>query len=418
MQAIITAAGDSTRCWPLNHQHKSLIKLLGEPIILSLIKDLRRAGVKDVIVVQGPEKDIEKEIGKKGLKYAIQLKPTGEGEALLRAEHLIKDEQFLAVYADQQDVGERLPLIVDKFKKDKSKLIVIGSPTKTPWIFGIFKMKGKRVVAIVEKPARGKEPSKIKNIGEYFLPKDIFKYLKRIPSHPYSSILAVSLYAKENPVGLVRLKKETAFLKYPWNLFEIMRIKMAKPSFKSFVSPTARIGKNVVIKGKVYISSGVRIGDNTVIHGPCYIGENCQIGVSNVFRGPVDLEDNVKTGAFMEIKNSLVQENTHFHSGYLGDSIIGPNCRFGGGFISANRRLDRQNIFSEVKGKAVDTGLTRFGVVVGKNTRVGVGVKVMPGVFIGKNCLIGPGSIIFKNVLDNTKVMTKSQMRVLKYGSH
>ena len=410
MQAVIMAAGECSRFWPLNLKHKTLIKLLGEPIIFGLVKDLRRAGIKDIIIVRYPKTDIEKEIGKEGIKYVVQSKPTGEGDALLRAEHLINSEQFFAVNADQQDVDERLPLIINKFKKSKNKLIVIGSPTKTPWIFGIFKLKGERVLEIVEKPIKGKEPSNIKNIGDYFLPKDIFKYLKRIPSHPYSSVWAVFLYAKENPVGLVRLKKETAFLKYPWNLFEIMKSKMAKPGFKSFISPSAKVGKNAVISGRVYISDGVRIGENTVISGPCYIGKNCEIGANNVLRGPINLEKGVKTGAFMEIKSSIIEENTHFHSGYLGDSIIGPNCRFGGGFVSANRRLDRKNIFSEVKGQDIDTGLTYFGAVIGANTKFGIHCGIMPGVFVGSNCIVGPGSLIFENIPDKKFVRLNRQI--------
>ena len=109
----------------------------------------------------------------------------------------------------------------------------------------------------------------------------------------------------------------------------------------------------------------------------------------------------------MEIKNSLVQEGTHFHSGYLGDSVIGKNCRFGAGFIVANRRIDRGNIKSVVKGEKVDTGLTYLGVIVGDNTRFGIHSGTMPGVLIGSDCLIGPGSLVFENLEDNTAFYTK-----------
>ena len=59
MQAIILAAGESSRFWPLNQKHKSLIKIMGKFLISYTIAGLRKLGVHDIIVVQGKEKDIE-----------------------------------------------------------------------------------------------------------------------------------------------------------------------------------------------------------------------------------------------------------------------------------------------------------------------------------------------------------------------
>ena len=138
-----------------------------------------------------------------------------------------------------------------------------------------------------------------------------------------------------------------------------------------------------------------------VIKGKVYIGPHCQIGDHNVLRGPLNLESGVRTGAFFEIKNSVVQEGTHFHSGYVGDSVIGRNCRFGAGFITANRRLDRGSIKSVVKGKKTDTGLTYFGTVVGDNTSFGIQASTMPGVLIGFDVNVWPGLVVFKNIKDS-----------------
>jgi len=253
---------------------------------------------------------------------------------------------------------------------------------------------------IVEKPKPGKEPSNLKNDNLFFLPKDFFSYLKKVSSHPFSLIRALNLYARQKPIEAIINKKETISLKFPWHVFPILEAKLK--DLKKFRSKSVVLGKNVVILGSVFIGQGTRIGANTVIHGPCYIGKDCQIGDGNVLRGPVNLENNIKTGALFEIKNSLVGSGTHFHSGYLGDSLVGANCRVGGGFISANRRIDRKNIFSTVKQEKIDTSLTHFGTVIGDNTKLGVKTAIMPGVFIGSDCLIGPGSVVFENIPDNT----------------
>ncbi len=406
--AVILAAGDSSRFWPLNQKHKSLTKVLGKPLLCYLIDELKLSGINEVIVVQSKKREPEKAISECGIekykeiKYAVQPAPLGTGDALLRAEKFVEGGQFFVLNADDNGIEGYVKLIVEKRQKSKSRMFVLASETKIPWLYGILKIEDRQLTEIIEKPALGKEPSNLKNDNFFFFPKEFFSYLKKVPSHPYSLIYAINLYLKSYPSEAVKLDHETLSLKYPWHLFPIMAAKLNSPAFKKFVSKSAIIGKNVIIKGKVSIGANAVIGDNTVINGPVYIGDNCQIGVSNVLRGPVDLEAGVKTGAFCEIKNCLIGKETHLHSGYIGDSIIGENCRFGAGFVSANRRLDRKNIQSVVKGEKVDTLLGSFGFSCGNNVCFGVSSSAMPGVLIGSDCLVGPGTVVKENLADKT----------------
>ena len=210
------------------------------------------------------------------------------------------------------------------------------------------------------------------------------------------------------------MDKDLPTLKYPWDLFKTSQSMFESENFKEGVANSAVIGKNVVINGKVCIRENARIGENTVINGPCYIGDGCEIGAGNILRGPVNLEKQVKTGAFCEITNTIIQEGTHLHSGYFGDSIIGKNCRFGAGFISANKKLDRETVKSTIKNQKKDTGLASFGTVVGSNTRFGVHCSTMPGVLIGSDCIIGPGTVVFENIEDNTTFYTKFEKVIKK----
>ncbi|MDP2926590.1 MAG: sugar phosphate nucleotidyltransferase [bacterium] len=400
MQAVILAAGESSRFWPLNEKHKTLIKICGRPLIGSLIEELKKSGLKDIIVVQSPIRDIERELKDKSLKYAIQKKPWGTGDALLAAEKLIKSERFFLFNADDNEVGENIKTVLARAEKGVARLVLLASRTRTPWLFGILRTRGKRVMEIVEKPQLGQEPSRLKNDNFFLFPREFFDYLKKVPRHPFSLIYALNLYAQQDPVEMVLAKRATLSLKYPWHLFPILEARLTETGFKTKIARTAKIGKNVVISGRVVIGDNTRISANTVIQGPGYIGRDCEIGVSNVLRGPFDLEDGVKTGAFMEIKNSLVQAGTHFHSGYLGDSLIGSDCRFGAGLVTANRRIDRGIVSSVVKGKEIVTGLTYLGTAVGNRSRFGIQIGVMPGVLVGKNCTIWPGTIVFENVSD------------------
>ncbi|MFH1706292.1 MAG: DapH/DapD/GlmU-related protein, partial [Patescibacteria group bacterium] len=286
--------------------------------------------------------------------------------------------------------------------------VLVGTKTATPWDYGMLKFDGERAVEIIEKPEPGKEPSDIKVIGTYFLGPDFFDYYQKVEHHPTDFVDALNLYIKEKKTGFVVLDKEPPPLKYCWELLGVMKetLEMNK---QSYISPSASLGENVVVEGEVLIEDNVTIGPNTFILGPCFIGKNSKIGASNVLRGYLNLEERTVTGAFTEIKNCLVQKGTHFHSGYFGDSVMGENCRFGAGFVTANRRIDRESIKALVKDKKIDTGLTYFGMVVGNNSSFGIQSSTMPGTLIGSNCVIGPGTLVFENLGDNTTFRTESK---------
>ena len=389
MQAVIIAAGESSRFWPLNKEHKSQLYLLGKPIIYWTIKGLLENGIKDIIIVCSKDSTIppmlekENDLGAK-LTFVVQEERLGTGNAVWQAREFI-NEPFLVVWPNKVNAGEIVKKILEEKNRKNAEVILVGAETQTPWDYGVARMAadGARVAEIVENPERGKEPSNIKIIGLYALEPDFFSYYEKIPRHHESDFIdGINLYLKEKKGSLVTLEQDVPALKYPWELFGILDILFGKAESQQIIAPSAKIG------------------EGTVIEGPAYIGEDCDIGSHNVLRGPLHLERGVKTGAFCEIKHSIVQEGTHFHSGYVGDSIIGENCRFGAGFIAANTRLDRNTIHSVVKEKKIDTGLTHFGTIVGDNTRFGIHSGTMPGVLIGKDCIVYPGVHVFENMPD------------------
>ena len=421
MQAVILAAGESSRFWPLNCGHKSLIKIMGKPLILYLIEALKKEGIKEILVIQGKKRDIEKDLKKygiKGVSYLIQPRPLGSGEAILRMEKLAKD-QFFVFNSERIDVKDHVKPILEKFKKlnrsekNKPQLIISAGPTKTPWFFGILKLKGDKILAIVEKPKPGKEFSNLKITGVYFFPKEFFKYLKKVPVHSYSLEEALLNYAKKEDMRMVNIKKDTFALKYPWDLFEFR-----KYIFDNFlerkISKTAKIGKDVKIEGKVFIGEKTKIFEKAIIKGPCYIGNNCIIGNNAILRDYTNVEDNNLIGANAEVTRSIFQDDCQVHSGFFGDSIFGKNCLIGAGTVTANVRVDRGEIKSIVKNKKVNTGLKSFGCVMGKNVRTGIHCSFMPGVFIGENSRIGPKTLVSENVKENFLFYTKFQKVVKK----
>lgn len=394
MQAVVIAAGESSRFWPLNTVHKSQLYLLGKPLIYWTIKGLVENNIQDIVVVHGKNSSLPETLQRENdlkvkISYVIQKERLGTGNAAWQTRAFIK-EPFFVVWPNKVNSKEIGAKVLREHREKGSEVVLVGAETPTPWDYGVARMGGESVREVVENPEPGTEPSDMKVIGFYSLQPDFFSYYEKLPRHHEADFIdAINLYLKDKKASLVELQEDVPALKYPWELLGILDILLQLKGRKQIIDPSAKIG------------------EGTVIEGPVYIGEDCEIGAHNVLRGPLNLERGVKTGAFCEIKHSIIQEGTHFHSGYIGDSIIGKDCRFGAGFVTANRRLDRNTISSTIKDKKIDTGLTYWGTAVGNNTHIGIHAGTMPGVLVGSHCVIGPNSMVAENVRDNTTIYTK-----------
>ena len=411
---VILAAGESSRFWPLNSRHKSLFYLMGKPILWWTLKGLESVGIRKIFIVQSSKKDVEKELKKfkfekLNISFLIQKTPLGTGNALFQVKKLLK-EPFFVLNGDVVCSKDILIKMLKKIKKEK-KACLAGQKTKTPWLFGMMKLKKDRILEIVEKPKTGKEPSDIKVVGVYFLEPRYFQYYERIKKQPYDFEDALSLYMKENEVKLAMLnlneENTPAFLKYPWHLF-LARNYLFDNFLKSKIEKSVKIAKDVLIEGKVFIGQNSRIFEGTKIKGPCYIGENCIIGTNSLLRDYTNLENEVLIGAFCEVTRSVFEKSATTHSGFFGDTIIDEETKIGAGMITSNVRLDRGEVFAKVKGEKINTFLKSFGAIIGKNTRVGTMVNIMPGRFVGNNCFIGPNSLVTENLPDNKKLFPAS----------
>ncbi len=383
-------------------RHKALFKLMGKPLIGYTLEMLGNLGIGEVIVVQGASGDIEKEIGNGsayGVKvsYTTQSEARGMGDALNTAKDMIKD-RFLVL--NPNHYGEEA--LIAKMLESKARMVLVGHETEQPWLYGVYKFDGGRAYGMIEKPEKGKEPSNVRVVGIYLLPKEFFGYWEKVrgKSH-YDYELALDSYLAENSkdpslaeVIVTDTKMES--LKYPWHLFGMFGY-LANKVLKGkgvVIGEGAKVDPTAKIEGDVYIGPGSRVFEHAVIKGPAWIGEKCIIGNNALVRGGSDLESACAVGFGTEIKHSILQENTHIHSGFVGDSIIGRKCRLAANFITANRRIDRSTMKIDVKGKIVDSGLDFFGTIFGDGVSTGINTSVMPGSLVGNNVVIWPNAVV------------------------
>src|SRR3989344_8308544 len=220
-QAVILAAGESSRMFPYTDfsSHKSMIEVGGKPILQYLLEELKKNGLKDIIlVVNKNDADIQKyfkngkELGL-SLKYAFQKEPKGMGNALLAARNYIKSD-FCVINPNHINLSEFLPSVLRAFTSIYQG-VLLGAKTKEPWRYGVLKTKGDKILEILEKPKRGKEPSNVRVVGLYLLKKDFLNTLSKIPSQKYQLEVALKQFFKKNQVRLLSPSKETLSLKYP-----------------------------------------------------------------------------------------------------------------------------------------------------------------------------------------------------------
>src|SRR3989344_2577578 len=150
-QAVILAAGESSRMFPYTDfsSHKSMIEVGGKPILQYLLEELKKNGLKDIIlVVNKNDADIQKyfkngkELGL-SLKYAFQKGPKGMGNALLTAKDYIKSD-FFVMNSNHINFSELFPQMIRSYTQ-RFQGVLLGNKTKTPERYGIFKLKEDKI---------------------------------------------------------------------------------------------------------------------------------------------------------------------------------------------------------------------------------------------------------------------------------
>lgn len=145
-------------------------------------------------------------------------------------------------------------------------------------------------------------------------------------------------------------------------------------------------------KGKrIALGKGTVVEEGALIKGPAIIGKNCYIGHSAYLRENCILGDNVHIGHGCEIKNSVILSGTTIaHLNYIGDSVVGGNVNIAGGAMFANFRFDGKPIRIAADKKTIETGLMKFGSIVGDGSKIGVNAVLNPGTILGKDCVVYP----------------------------
>jgi len=151
------------------------------------------------------------------------------------------------------------------------------------------------------------------------------------------------------------------------------------------------LSKDYCISNNQAIHHSARIEPGVILKGTIIIGSDCFLASGSYLRGGVFLADRVCIGPGCEIKSSIISHGTNIaHFNFIGNSLIGNHVNLEAGSVVANHYNERENkrIFVSINSNILDTGLDKFGALVGDNSKIGANAVLSPGT------ILKPGSII------------------------
>jgi NDP-sugar pyrophosphorylase family protein len=397
MKIVFLCGGVGKRMSPLS-EDKFLLRFLGKTLLEYHIEQAKKAGFNDFVVVGNSAnidriKSVAKAISGIKIAFAVQEKRLGMANALESAQELLTDEPIIVVSPNDVLDNTAYTAITEAHRRGSAASYILACEVKEYFPGGYLVLeRDEEIQAIREKPGRGNEPSNLVNVVVHLhtKPRQLLQHIASAVSDNddvYERALSNMIKAGHE-VKAVKHKGFWKAIKYPWDIFPVME-HFLKQGGKG-ISPKAKIAKTAVIEGDVVIEEGVRVLENAVIKGLCYIGRNSVIGNNVLIRDNSHIGEGCVVGYGTEIKHCYIGDKCWFHQNYFGDSIIGNDCSFGAGTVSANFRLDEGEILVKVGEEEINTGLNKLGALVGNGVRTGINVGIMPGRRLGEGSLVGP----------------------------
>lgn len=175
---------------------------------------------------------------------------------------------------------------------------------------------------------------------------------------------------------------------YAWDALKRLKVFIAA---RVQEAPLHAYGPHVFIGQHVLIGEGTVIEEGATIKGPAIIGRGCEIRHGAYIRDHVIVGDDCIIGNSSELKHSFLFNGCQVpHFNYVGDSILGHKAHLGAGVICSNLKSLPGNVTVKMNGQHHDTGLRKFGALLGDQVDVGCNSVLNPGTVIGRGTVIYP----------------------------
>ena len=343
MKGLILSGGHGTRLRPITYsQQKQLIPVANKPILFYAIEDVIEAGIRDIGIIVGPNKEQIMETVNTAnfdaeITFIEQDAPRGLAHTVLISEDFIGADSFV-MYLGDNILKEGIIKHTENFRKENSDANILLTEVDNPEEFGVAELRENGgVKRLIEKP---KKPlSNLALVGIYFFNHAIYEAVKNI-----------------NPSWRNELEITDAIQWLIDNGYEVAA-SVVDGWWKDTGKPEDILHANHLvlddltheikekeevegeIRGRVSIDRGTKVTVNSVIKGPVVIGRNCVI--KDGYIGPYTSIGNNCKIINSEVEDSVVMDSAKLiNAGNIVDSIIGR-----GAVIEKNKSLPNGNKF-------------------------------------------------------------------------
>lgn len=431
--AIVLAAGSSSRLWPL--RDKALVRVAGQSLLRRHLEALASVGIRQAVIVCNDQNDAAIRIEADGVRDRIvssfvrqRRDRPGMGGAILAARDALDERQRAApIYVTQAHDVVDLELheaVLRAWDARPGSGFLAGWRTPDGEYFpgGYLVVDAgdagdARIVEVIEKPgADHVPPGRLVTIVAHLHP-DVTRLCEAIEAAYAASASASesmastddhyeramsSLFASQD-YRAIEYRGAWYPLKYPWHLLGITGYVLGQ--LAGVVDAGASVSPGANISGPVHLGRGARILWGADIKGPAWIGEGTLVGqfvqVRESFIG-----DGCMIGVHSEVNRSYVGDGATMHAARVLDSVVAQaadgvvGANVSAGVVTANLRIDGGVIRSRVNGDPVDTGLHKFGAIIGAGAFISIQAGTMPGVKLGEQSTVHPGVIVYHDVAD------------------
>lgn len=198
-------------------------------------------------------------------------------------------------------------------------------------------------------------------------------------------------------------------LTYPWEVFSCL------DDFIMKLGPNLPEDRFEQIEPNIWVAKSAKIAPTACLNGPLIVDEDAEIRHCAFIRGTAVIGKGAVVGNSTELKCTLLFDNVQVpHYNYVGNSVLGYKSHMGAGSITSNLKSDKSLVSIKNGNDKLDTGLKKFGAILGDFVEVGCNSVMNPGTVIGKHTNVYPLSMVRGYVPENSIYKNKNEV-VLKH---
>ena len=220
------------------------------------------------------------------------------------------------------------------------------------------------------------------------------------------ALMIKSLYNMEETIAAGIFEGKT----YPWEVL---------PEIKTFI---ITLGESLPLdkfdrrEGNIWIAKSAKIYPTATILGPCIIDEDTEVRPGAFIRGNAIVGKNCVVGNSTELKNVILFNRVQVpHYNYVGDSVLGFKSHMGAGAVTSNVKSDKTLVVVKNKEERFETGLKKFGAMLGDEVEVGCNSVLNPGTVIGRHSNVYPTSSV-RGFIPSNHIYKDAEHIVEKYS--